>query len=57
MPGPAVDEPDLSRYVTAYAASHPLEDWAETFAHYLHTRDGLQTADSHGLHAGDQPGR
>ena len=47
-----VDEPDLSGYVTAYAASHPLEDWAETFAHYLHTRDGLQTADSHGLHAG-----
>ena len=31
------DEADLSRYVTAYAAAHPLEDWAETFAHYLHT--------------------
>ena len=34
--GTTVDEHDLSRYVTAYAAAHPLEDWAETFAHYLH---------------------
>jgi hypothetical protein len=51
--GTTVDEPDLSSYVTAYAAAHPLEDWAETFAHYLHTRDGLQTADSRGLHATD----
>ena len=23
---------------------HPSEDWAETFAHYLHIRDTLQTA-------------
>jgi hypothetical protein len=46
-----VDESDLGNFVTAYASAHPLEDWAETFAHYLHTRDGLQTADSHGLHA------
>jgi hypothetical protein len=45
------DEADSSRFVTAYAAAHPLEDWAETFAHYLHTLDGLQTADSHGLYA------
>ena len=45
------DEADLSLFVTAYAAAHPLEDWAETFAHYLHTLDGLQTADSHGLGA------
>ncbi len=42
---------DLGRFVTGYAAAHPLEDWAETFAHYLHTLDGLQTADSHGLAA------
>jgi hypothetical protein len=46
-----VDDADLSHFVTAYASAHPLEDWAETFAHYLHTRDGLQTADSHGLSA------
>lgn len=31
-------------YVSAYASSHPWEDWAETFAHYLHIRDVLQTA-------------
>jgi hypothetical protein len=28
---------------------HPYEDWAETFAHYLHILDTLQTADSFGL--------
>jgi hypothetical protein len=37
-------------YVSAYAASHPWEDWAETFAHYLHIRDTLQTAAHFGLH-------
>ena len=26
------------RYVSAYATMHPWEDWAETFAHYLHIR-------------------
>ena len=28
---------------------HPAEDWAETFAHYLHIRDTLQTAAAHGV--------
>jgi hypothetical protein len=37
------------RHVSAYAASHPWEDWAETFAHYLHVRDTLQTAANFGL--------
>ncbi|MDX6664840.1 MAG: hypothetical protein QOG68_1046 [Solirubrobacteraceae bacterium] len=36
-------------FVSAYASTHPWEDWAETFAHYLHIRDGLQTATAHGL--------
>jgi hypothetical protein len=40
---------DRTRFVTAYAASHPLEDWAETFAHYLHIIDVLDTAVAHGL--------
>ena len=31
-------------YVSAYATAHPLEDWAETFAHYLHIMDALETA-------------
>ena len=28
------------RFVSAYAAAHPWEDWAETWAHYLHIIDG-----------------
>lgn len=31
-------------HVSAYASSHPLEDWAESFAHYLHMHDMMQTA-------------
>src|SRR5262249_9624841 len=31
-------------YVSSYATMHPAEDWAETFAHYLHMRDTLDTA-------------
>ncbi len=29
-------------HISAYAASHPWEDWAETFAHYLHITDTLE---------------
>ena len=35
------------RHVSAYATMHPAEDWAETFAHYLHIHDTLQTAAAH----------
>ena len=38
-----------NRHVSAYAAMHPWEDWAETFAHYLHIRDTLQTSAAFGL--------
>ena len=38
-----------SRHVSEYATAHPWEDWAETFAHYLHIRDTLQTAAAYGL--------
>ena len=31
-------------YVSSYATMHPAEDWAETFAHYLHIRATLDTA-------------
>jgi hypothetical protein len=31
-------------FVSAYASSHPWEDWAETWAHYLHMVDLLETA-------------
>lgn len=30
-------------HVTAYASSHPWEDWAETWAHYMHIVDTLET--------------
>jgi len=33
-----------SHFISAYASSHPWEDWAETWAHYLHLRDTLATA-------------
>ena len=36
-------------HVSAYATMHPWEDWAETFAHYLHIRDTLQTAAAYGM--------
>lgn len=35
--------------VSAYATSHPWEDWAESFAHYLHIMDTLETARHFGL--------
>ena len=42
--------PDWSqRFVSAYATMHPWEDWAETFAHYLHIWDTLQTAGAFGV--------
>jgi len=36
-------------FVSAYAASHPWEDWAESWAHYLHMTDVLETAAATGL--------
>jgi hypothetical protein len=45
--GPSPDW--VSRYVSAYATAHPWEDWAETFAHYLHIRDTIQTAAAFGM--------
>ena len=45
--GPPSDWSD--RHVSGYAAAHPWEDWAETFANYLHIRDTLDTAANYGL--------
>jgi hypothetical protein len=36
-------------FISAYAASHPWEDWAETFAHFLHMQDVVETSRSVGL--------
>ncbi|MDX1656641.1 MAG: putative zinc-binding metallopeptidase, partial [Candidatus Competibacteraceae bacterium] len=30
--------------ISTYASCHPWEDWAETWAHYLHMVDTLETA-------------
>ena len=37
------------RFVSSYASSHPWEDFAETWAHYLHIADTLETARSLGV--------
>lgn len=36
-------------FISAYASSHPWEDWAECWAHYLHMIDVIETAVSCGL--------
>jgi hypothetical protein len=38
-----------ARHVSAYATMHPWEDFAETWTHYLHMVDTLDTAASFGL--------
>lgn len=38
-------------YVSSYATMHPWEEWAETWAHYLHTVDSLGTAMGFGIDA------
>ncbi|HZG19342.1 MAG TPA: putative zinc-binding metallopeptidase [Herbaspirillum sp.] len=55
--GPRVDWEE--HFVSAYASSHPWEDWAETWAHYLHMFDTLETAYACGVqlrprHQGEQ---
>jgi len=50
--GPPDDWPE--HYVSAYASSHPAEDFAESFAHFLHIDDALETARAAGLSA-DSP--
>lgn len=46
-------------FISAYATSHPWEDWAETWAHYLHMADTLEVAATCGLslkpHRRDEP--
>jgi len=36
-------------FVSGYAAAHPWEDWAESWAHHLHMIDALETSASCGL--------
>jgi hypothetical protein len=45
--GPPADWQE--HYISTYATSHPWEDFAETWAHYLHIVDTLETASAFGL--------
>ena len=36
-------------FISAYATAHPWEDWAESWAHYLHMVDALETAGAAGM--------
>ena len=39
----------MEKFISAYASAHPWEDWAETWAHYIHIIDTLETAYSFGM--------
>jgi len=45
------------RFVSGYASAHPWEDFAETWAHYLHIVDTLETAAAFGLSVRPTAGR
>jgi hypothetical protein len=45
--GPPADWQE--HYVSQYASTHPWEDWAETWAHYLHIVDTLEMARAFGI--------
>jgi len=49
QPSSAPADPD---FISPYAASHPSEDWAESFAHYLHVHDALGSAVAAGIDVG-----
>jgi hypothetical protein len=49
--GPPADW--ATRHISSYASTHPWEDWAETWAHYLHVVDSLGTALGFGIDAAD----
>ena len=42
-------------FISTYAASHPWEDFAETWAHYMHMIDALDLAQSWGLQLPNYP--
>jgi len=38
-----------AQYISAYASAHPLEDWAESWAHFITIVDSLETATESGV--------
>lgn len=53
--GPAGNWRDA--HISPYASSHPWEDWAESWAHYLHMVDSLDTASQFGIRIRPRVGR
>ncbi len=51
--GPPADW--AARHISSYASTHPWEDWAETWAHYLHLIDSLGTAMGFGFTGANAP--
>ena len=37
-------------FISPYATAHPWEDWAETWSHYFHLMDTVETAYAFGIH-------
>lgn len=50
-----------SSFISSYAAAHPWEDFAESWAHYMHIVDTLETAEAFGMRVrhpdGNEAGR
>ena len=44
-----------NEYLSAYASMHPWEDWAESWAHYMHMIDTLETANAFALSLDNEP--
>lgn len=43
-----------TNWISGYASAHSWEDWAETWAHYLHMIDSMETARDYGFDLGDK---
>lgn len=41
-----------TNWISGYASAHSWEDWAETWAHYLHMIDSMETANDYGFDLG-----
>jgi len=53
--GPPANWPES--YISSYATMHPWEDWAETWAHFMHVVDSLGTAVGYGVNLERNEGR
>lgn len=51
--GPPADWQEA--FISSYATAHPWEDFAETWAHYIHMADALETAKVFGINVHPEP--